>query len=82
MTDRFPTESTFQGDLSKELFPLISLFQLYLHLKTLYQISVRNTHVAEWTNVSTECERSSVVAVPQGWTSVFSTVSLIVQLKS
>ena len=28
MTNRFPTESNFQGDLSKEFFPPISLFQL------------------------------------------------------
>ena len=47
MADSFPTESTFQGDLSKEFFPLIRLFQLYLNLKTLHEISTKNTHVAE-----------------------------------
>ena len=27
MADKFLTESNFQGDISKEFFPLISLFQ-------------------------------------------------------
>ena len=47
MTDRFPTESNFQGDLSKEFSSLITLFQLSMHLRTLHQINVRNTQVAE-----------------------------------
>ena len=44
MTDRFPTENNFQGDLSKEFFSLVSLF----HLRTHHQINVRNTYVAEY----------------------------------
>ena len=56
MNDKFPTESNFQGDLLKEFFPLISLFQLSMHLNlfhltmhliTLHQISAGNTHVAD-----------------------------------
>ena len=47
MTDRLPTESSFQGDISKYFFFLINLFQLSIHLRTLHQISTRNTHVAE-----------------------------------
>ena len=45
MTDRFPTENNFQGDLSKEFFSLVSLFQLSMHH---HQINVRNTYVAEY----------------------------------
>ena len=48
MTDRFATENNFQGDLSKEFFSLVSLFQLSMHLRTHHQIDVRNTHVAEY----------------------------------
>ena len=45
MTDRCPTESNFQGDMSKEFFSLRSLFQLSTHLRTLHQINVvENLH--------------------------------------
>ena len=47
MMDRFPTESDFQADLPREFFPLISVFQLSMHLRTLHQINARNAHVAE-----------------------------------
>ena len=47
MTDRFPTDSNFQGHLSKFFFALISLFQLSMYLRTLRQINARKTRVAE-----------------------------------
>ena len=47
MTNRFPTESNFQVDLLLKVFPLITLFQLSMHLRTLHQINERNTHVPE-----------------------------------
>ena len=40
-------DSNFQDDLLKQFFPLISLFQLYMHLKIIYQINALNTYVAE-----------------------------------
>ena len=43
MTDRFTTESNFQG--AKEFFSLTSLFQLSMHLRSLHQINVvENLH--------------------------------------
>ena len=47
MTDRFQTTSNLQGGFSKDFFPLITLFQLLMHLTTVYQINAKNTHVAE-----------------------------------
>ena len=48
MIDRFPTESNFQSDLWKEFFPLISLFQLSMHLRNLNLINKRNNYVVEY----------------------------------
>ena len=47
MVNRFLIEGNFQVDLSKEFYPLITLFQLQMHLRTLHQINSRNTHVAD-----------------------------------
>ena len=47
MTSRFTTKSNIQGDLSKEFFPLIHLFQLQMHQRALHQINVRDTLTAE-----------------------------------
>ena len=44
----FPIKSNFQGDLPKKFFPLISLFQLSMRLRTLHQITEKNAHVTEY----------------------------------
>ena len=48
MISTFQIKSNFQGDLPKEFFPLISLFQLSMHVRTLHQITEKNTHVTEY----------------------------------
>ena len=38
--------ANLQDNLLKQFVPLISFFQLYMHLKIIYQINALNTHVA------------------------------------